>query len=139
MKVSVASSGVFLSLLTAGLIMSFGLAAAPPANDEMEEVIVRAPMNIARYQVKTDSFSAAAKTEIVELRRAVSVADLDLSSENDLKVLEQRIESVAKDSCKRLSDMFPFDRSDQQELIRCTNEAIESAMEDKERLMAGNQ
>lgn len=139
MKVSLTKVTTGISVLATGLVMSFGVAATPPASNAMEEVIVRAPMTVERYEAKTNSFSATIKAEIVELKRPVSAADLDLSKAEDIMVLEQRIEAVAMDSCKKLSDMFPLDRSDRRELNRCTRDAIESAMADKQRLIASVQ
>ena len=132
MKTFLVNCAIVLAFATTVLVINSDLAVARQAGDEIEEIIVRAPLSIERHEVKGVSSSATVKTEIVELKRLVSFADLDLSRDEDVNELEKRIEVVAKDSCKKLSEMFPLDRSDIVELQRCTKHAIESTLEQNE-------
>lgn len=110
-----------------GAFMASNMAVAQEVN---EEVIVRAP--IERAEVKS-SVGSVVKTETIELNRYVSFADLDLNNPADVAVLDARIAATAKESCQKLSDMFPLDRSDPSELNRCAKKAIASAGKRKEK------
>jgi UrcA family protein len=136
MRTLLVNSAIFLSLVMAGLLTQSGQAIADQTTTDIEEIIVRAPMSVERQEVKNVSSSAMVTTEVVELKRLISFADLDLSREADVKLLEARIEVIAKDSCEKLSDMFPLDRSGYRELQRCAKNAIHSALQHKERAIA---
>ena len=136
MRTFLVNCAVVLAFATTGFVTNSSLAVAAEVTNLVEEIVVRAPTKVERHEYRGISSSSMSKVEIVELKRTVSFADLDLSSEADVMMLEQRIETVAQDSCEKLSDMFPLDRSSKSELRYCMNEAIESALEAKERAIA---
>ena len=103
------------------------------AQDITEEIIVRAPME--RTEVR-GSVGSLVKTEIIELNRYVSFTDLDLTKPADVAELDSRIADIAKDSCQKLSDMFPLDRSERAEMNLCVRKAIASATKRKENAIA---
>ena len=110
-----------LSLALTGLFIATGPAAA---QDTTEEVIVRAP--IERNE-GGNQYPSQVRTEIIELNRVVSVSDLDLSNPADAKEFSVRINAIAKDSCKKLSNMFPLDHSNPMEINNCIKKAVASA------------
>jgi len=115
-------------------VMGFFFAANLTADQQVaEEIIIKAPFE--RIEIKRAPGSSL-DSEIVELQRQVSIADLDLSKYVDVNELDSRISSVAKESCQKLSDMFPLDRSDPAEIMRCTKSAIASTREQKEMAIA---
>ena len=136
MRTFLVNCAVVLAFATTGFVTNSGLAVAAEVTNIVEEIVVRAPTKVERHEFRGISSSSMSRVEVVELNRTVSFADLDLSSEADVMMLEQRIETVAQDSCEKLSDMFPLDRSDKAELRYCMNEAIESALEAKESAIA---
>jgi len=136
MRTFLVSFVVVLAFAATGFVGNSSLAVADQVSNVVEEIIVRAPTRVERHEFRGVTSTSMARTEIVELNRVVSYDDLDLSSDADVMMLEQRIETVAKDSCEKLSDMFPLDPSNKSELRKCMNEAIESAFEAKERAIA---
>jgi UrcA family protein len=98
-----------------------GTAFAQQAAQEMEEVVVVGAPVVRQW---TERGRLGGNVETIELTRRVSYADLDLTLHADVLMLEERIENVARESCKTLSDMFPLDRSDSQEIESCTRKAI---------------
>ena len=112
-------------------IVALAPALASDTNDEMEEIIVQAPMNVERETLHSAA-DPTVKTERVELTRKVYIGDLDLSKYDDVKELESRIELMARDSCKKLSAMFPLSDSRSRDSRRCVERAIKSAMSEKE-------
>ena len=116
-----------LALALTGVFIASDVAFAQEPN---EEVVVRAP--IERAKVKS-SVGSLVKTETIELNRHVSFADLDLKNPADVTVLDTRIADTAKESCQKLSDMFPLDRSDHSEMNRCVKKAIAGTVKNKER------
>ena len=119
-----------LALAVTGLVFGASLAVAQQVT---EEIIVRAP--IERTDVRSISTSVA-KVEIIELKRLVSIADLDLTKYADVNELDSRIDAIAKESCQHLSDMFPLDRSDPAEMKRCMKKAVASAKGQREEAIA---
>ena len=119
-----------LALAVTGLFFGANLAVA---QDVTEEIVIRAP--IERIDVRSTSASVG-KAEIIELKRLVSIADLDLTKYADVNELDSRIDTVAKESCQQLSDMFPLDRSDPADMIRCKKKAIASAKKQKDSAIA---
>ncbi len=117
-----------LALAVTGLFFAANLTADQQVT---EEIIVKAPFE--RIAVKSVPGS---KAEIVELQRRLSIADLDLSKYADVNELDSRIGAIAKESCQKLSDMFPVDRSDPTEMLLCTKSAITSANDQKEMAIA---
>lgn len=121
---SFVSAGL-LALAATGLVIKTDPAIAQQAAEDIEKIVVEAPM-VRRQAGQTN---IGAKIEVIELRRRVSYADLDLSKYADVTELKTRIETTAKDSCEQLSEMFPFDRSDNREISRCINQAVDGTEE----------
>ena len=119
-----------LALAVTGCFIGANMAVA---QDVVEEIVVRAP--IERIEVKR-SVGSSSRTEIIELNRYISIADLDLTKHSDVNELDARIEAIAKESCQKLSDMFPLHRSDPAELNSCKKKAIASAKKQKEAAIA---
>ena len=111
----------FLALAATGLVITIDPAIAQQADEEIEEIVIEAP--IVRRQVG-GSASIGAKFEVIKLTRQVSFADLDLSKQADVTELEARIGTTAKESCEKLSSMFPADPWDRQEIQRCTKQVV---------------
>jgi UrcA family protein len=129
------NTGSIHRTLSLALAFTGGLIASniAVAQNSTEEVIIRAPLE--RTEV-TSSPGSIVKTEIVELSRYVRFSDLDLTRPEDVAELDSRIEDIAEDSCQKLSDMFPLDRSNRAEMNRCVRKAIASATERKEYAIA---
>ena len=103
------------------------------AGTVIDEVVVRAPL--AREIVPRRAVGS--RGEIIELRRSVSFADLDLSKSEDVLELEQRIELAARMSCEELEEMFPFEQDDDAANIRrCTREAIKGTEDELRNVVA---
>jgi UrcA family protein len=115
-----------LIIAVTGLFITADLAAAQQLT---EEIVVRT--KIERNDTTT-RLGGGAATEVIELNRYVSFADLDLGNQADEDKLDARIEAVANESCKKLSEMFPLDRSDMIEMDLCVKRAIAGANELKE-------
>jgi UrcA family protein len=118
-------SPALLALAATGLFIKTDPAIAQQVTEEMEEIVVEAP--IVRRQVGRSA--SGVKIEVIELRRRLSYADLDLSQHVDVTELKTRIETTAKQSCEQLSDMFPLNPSDRGEVHRCTNQAVDGTEE----------
>jgi len=114
-------SAAFLAFATTGLVIKSDLAIAQQAAEEIEEIVVEAPVN--RHQVGGPAILGA-RIEVIELNQRVSYADLDLSKQADVSELETRIKITAKESCEQLSDMFPTNRWSSLEIQRCTNQVV---------------
>ena len=103
------------------------------AGTVIDEVVVRAPMS--REIVTRRAMGSGEK--IIEIRRSVSFADLDLSKPDDVLELEQRIEMVARQSCEKLEEMFPFEQDDDAAKVRrCTREAIRGTEDELRNVVA---
>lgn len=114
-------SPALLALAATGLFIKTDPAIAQQVAEEMEEIVVEAP--IVRRQVGRSA--SGAKIEVIELRRRLSFADLDLSKDADVTELKTRIETTAKESCEKLDDMFPFaEPSGVQGIRSCTDKAV---------------
>lgn len=121
---------ISLALAVTGLFIAANLAAD---QQETEEIVVKAPFE--RIKVRSAPGSSL-DAEIIELKRQVNIADLDLTKPADVKELDARINAIAKESCQKLSDMFPMDHSDPVEMNRCVKSAIASANKQKELAIA---
>ena len=121
---------ISLVLAFTGFFIAADLAVAQQLT---EEIVVRAPIERSEARIPIGS---SVNTQTVNLNRYVSFADLDLTDNADVNKLETRIDAIAKESCKELSDMFPLDRSDMMEMSRCLKNAIASANEQKEMAIA---
>ena len=119
-------SPVLLALAATGLVFKTDSAIAQQATEEMEEIVVEAP--IERREIGRTAL--VSKTEIIQLRRRVSYADLDLSKYADVNEFKTRIKTTAKESCEKLDDMFPLIESWAMVEIRsCTDKAVAGAEE----------
>ncbi len=114
-------SATSLAFIATGFALQSGSVVAQEAIEEMEEITVEAP--IIRRQVGGPAVIGE-KTEVMQINRRVSYADLDLSKPADVTELENRIEAAAKESCEKLFDMFLSDPWDRQEVKRCTIRAV---------------
>ncbi len=127
-------AAALLAIAATGLVMKTNPAIAQQVVEKAQEtIVVEAP--IVRRQVM-QSRTTSAKTEVIELRRRVSYADLELSKQSDVTELETRIEITAKGACKKLSDMFPLSPSGRHEIWRCTNQAVDSAKDEMQEAIA---
>jgi UrcA family protein len=100
-------------------------AADEPVADPGETIVVEAP--IVRRTAEGRPLPFGTRSEIVELSRTVSFADLDLSKQADVAELKERIEAVARENCDKLSTMFREADADHRDLRRCEQQAIERA------------
>lgn len=131
----------FAVLIAGGLAISSDSANAQQASDEsaakvIEEVVaVEAP--IKRERARPGGMTV----EVIELKRQVSFADLDLSKHSDVAELEERIETTAKDSCEKLEEMYPLSRNPSRaaNIRRCTKDAIAGSAEELQAAVAAAQ
>lgn len=118
------------ALLPAAAFLATGAGVTPAyaqdsGADVIEEiVVVRAP--IERRTVET-SGPGRPETEIIELSRQVSFADLDLTRHMDVEQLRGRIRETAERACERLNEMFPVTREGVQGTARCVKRAVADA------------
>jgi UrcA family protein len=103
------------------------------AGEAIEEVIVEAP--VVRRKVAATS-PTGYTTEMIQLRRQVTFADLDLTDETDVKMLQERIETTAKEACQALDDMLDREKQDPTDVFRCTKQAIKDAEKELEAVVA---
>ena len=103
-----------------------GTVTAQQVAGEMEEVVVIEAPIVRKW---TERGRYGGKVEVIELRRRVSYADLDLAKHADVTTLETRIEDTAKESCETLSDMFPLDPMDKTEIRSCAKKAVNGTKE----------
>jgi len=94
------------------------------AVEVIEEIVKVEVLVTSRFVGRPNDLGA--RTEVYELKKTVSFADLDLRKEADVGELEKRIENTAKESCKTLSKKYPILLSDPADHRRCVREAIES-------------
>ena len=125
-------------LVTTGLLVGTGATAAQQTGEKkaggaIEEVVVEAP--VVRRKVAATS-PTGYTTEMIQLRRQVTFADLDLTDEKDVKTLEERIETTAKEACQALDDMLDRDKQDPTDVFRCTKQAIKDARKEVEAVVA---
>ena len=93
------------------------------AQEKIEKVAIQFPLE--RIEVKsTYIIKPSQRAENIQLKQIVSIADFDLTKQVDVTKLNSRIESVAKELCQKLSDMFPFKPSNKVELKLCKRKAI---------------
>ncbi|HKL63872.1 MAG TPA: UrcA family protein [Woeseiaceae bacterium] len=118
------------ALLPAAAVLAAGAAVTPAyaqgdEADVIEEiVVVRAP--IERRTVEPAG-PGQPKTEVIELSRQVSFADLDLARHKDVEQLRGRIRETAERACERLNQMFPVTREGMQGTARCVKRAVADA------------
>ncbi len=114
-----------LALIATGLVFKAGPAIAQQASEVVEEVVVEAPITVRQF----GRSNIGVEIELIELKRRVSYADLDLSKHADVIELETRVETISNESCGKLSAMYPLDPWGRQELQRCIKKSINSAEE----------
>jgi UrcA family protein len=115
-----------LALAFAGLFTASSLAVAQQVT---EEIIVRVP---AERVMDTSPVGSQVKIDDIEINQYVSFTDLDLSNSVDVKELDLRIETVAKESCQKLSDMYPLNRTNTMDMSSCIKKAVASAGKQRE-------
>lgn len=76
--------------------------------------------------------------EIIELKRRVSYADLDLSRQADVTVFESRVETAAKRSCEELALRHSIELMDRSAITRCTKEAVVRSVKQVQSAIAAN-
>ncbi len=120
-------SAAFLALAATGLVIKTDPVVAQQASEVLEEVVVEAPITTVR-EVRWTSRDAAMR--IIELKQRVSYADLDLSKSANVIEFEVRVETIAKESCDKLSAMYPLPQAgttERERQRRCISEAINGA------------
>ena len=125
-------------LVATGLLTWTGAAAAQETGEKevsgaIEEVVVEAPV-VSRKVAATSPTGYT--TEMIQLRRQVTFADLDLTDDSDVKELEGRIETTAQEACEALDDMLDRDKQDPTDVFRCTKQAIKNARKELEAAVA---
>lgn len=78
---------------------------------QYETVTVYAPYVVKR-QILNPMMSKTSSTglELVSVSRSVSFADLNLSDERQVKMLEDRVGTAARDACAEIDKKFPRSR-----------------------------
>jgi len=118
------------ALLPAAAVLATG-AAVTPAHAQGEEADVIEEIVVVRAPIERRTVEPAApgrpKTEVIELSRQVSFADLDLSRHKDVEQLRGRIQETAERTCERLNQMFPVTREGVQGTARCVKRAVAHA------------
>ncbi len=116
-------SAAVLALAASGLVFKADPAVAQQASEVVDEVVVEAPITVRQVGRR----NTGTKIELIELKRRVSYADLDLRKHADVTELETRVETVSKEACKKLFDMSPYNSATEERL--CTKKAIDSTEE----------
>ena len=137
-SISLVLGGSFASLAATGLLLRADVVVAQEAAEKnagsaIEEVVVEAP--VVRRKVSATS-PTGYTTETIQLKRQVSYADLDLTEEGDVKILEERINTTAKEACQALDDMLDRDQQDETAVFRCTKQAIKDTRQEFEAVVA---
>lgn len=116
-------SAIFLAVAATGFVFITGPAVAQQASEVMEVVVTEVPITVTQV----GQTWLGAKIELIEIKRRVSYADLDLSKRADVTELKARVDTVSKESCEQLSTMYPLDSMTEKR--RCIKQAISSAEE----------
>lgn len=120
------ASAAFLAVAATGFVFQTGLAVAQQASEVMEVVVVEAPITVRQV----GQTYIGSKIELMEIKWRVSYADLDPSKHADVIELQSRVETISKESCKKLfAAMYPVDSDSATERRRCVKKAIKSAEE----------
>ena len=135
---SLTSTVTFIFFAAPGLLLCADVAVAQEAGESeagstIEEVVVEAP--VVRRKVSATS-PTGYTTETIQLKRQVTYADLDLTEEADIRVLEERIKTTAKEACQALDDMLDRDQQDETAVFRCTKQAIKDARKEVDAVVA---
>lgn len=137
-KSLVTGAALVVSLMTMGILL---LAQPVLAQDDeqegssaaIEEVRVEAPVVARKVTARGPS---GYTTELIQLRRQVSYADLDLTDEEDVREFEKRIEMTAKEACQALKELFPKGQKNAGDVYRCTKYAIANSERELESVVA---
>ena len=128
-----------IAFILATLFVSADSTFAQKANDnqtnEPIEEIVKIEAAVERRIVGRPN-ELGARTEVLELRRQVSFADLDLREEENVVELKSRVADTAKESCEELADRHPIPAWGASDIRRCIAEAVEGANADVEEIVA---
>ena len=103
------------------------------AGAAIQEVVVEAPVLQRKVTARGPN---GYTTEVVQLERHVSYADLDLSEEGDVQEFHKRIEMSAREACEALGATFRKGQKDAGDVYRCTRQAIENIEDEFESLVA---
>lgn len=127
------------AFVAVGYFIGADSAVAQEAKDdqtgEVIEEIVKFEAALDRRLVgRQNEFGA--RTKLFELKRQVNLADLDLSLDTDVIKLKSRIESTAKEACAELAEIRPIPLWGKADHRRCVTEAIESANDELELIVA---
>jgi UrcA family protein len=135
---TVATGVAFVFFLAMGVMFRVDPVLADEEDEEefaaaIEEVRVEAPVITRKVTARGPS---GYTTEVIQLRRQVSYADLDLTDERDVEEFEKRIEMSAREACKALKELFPKGQKNAVDVYRCTKHAIENSEESFESVVA---
>lgn len=131
--------GIAVAILPAtGLLLATDSVLAQQTDEKVvgaavEEVVVEAPVVQRKITARG---SSGYTTEVVQLRKKVSYADLDLARESDAQELHKRIEMTAKEACEALKATFRRGEKDAADVYRCTMLAIKNTEKEFESVIA---
>lgn len=131
--------GIAVAILPAtGLLLATDSVLAQQTDEKVvgaavEEVVVEAPVVQRKITARG---SSGYTTEVVQLRKKVSYADLDLARESDAQELHKRIEMTAKEACEALKATFRRGEKDAGDVYRCTMLAIKNTEKEFESVIA---
>jgi len=108
-------------LVFTGLFTATNLAVA---QQTAEEVIVKVQ---SERVVDISPVGSQVKVHKVEINQLVSISDLDLSKPADADEFVVLVTDIAEESCQKLSNLFPLDRSNPMEMSTCVKNAVEGA------------
>ena len=110
-----------IALVFTGLFTVSNLAVAL---QDTEEVIVS-----VQTERVTDVSPVGSQVKVhkVEINQHVSISDLDLSKQADADEFVVLVTAIAEESCEKLSNMYPLDRSDPMEVSACVKKAVKGA------------
>ena len=110
-----------MALVFTGLFAATNLAVAQQTT---EEIIVT-----VHSERVTDISPVGSQVKVhkVEINKLVSISDLDLSKPADADEFLVLVTAIAEESCQKLSNMFPLDRSIPMEMSTCIKNAVEGA------------
>jgi len=103
-----------------------------------DDITVTAPRTFQRQELGRST--TGAPVEQVSLTRTVPHRDLDLTLVSDVRILDARIATTAKEACEQLNRMYPSSnyslRDNKTELQRdCYKDAVREAMKQKDTLI----
>lgn len=95
-----------------------------------QEITVVAPRERARTS------ATGAPIEVVSTSQTVSIADLDLRTQQGMGELEKRVRSAANSACDWLDHLYPVTSTDSPP---CVKTAVDKAMADARAMVATSQ